>query len=756
MQKLGFCPAAIALFTCSLGWTQATVNENLETSIIYVDVKNGSDGNPGTQSAPLQTIGAALVIAKTNNAAGIGTRIIINPGTYREALTITAGPNRNSKVPMTLQAAKNGTVFVSGAVQYTGWAPYSSNPNIYTATWPNRWGLCEAAGGNGPLEQPIVMRREMIFVDGLPMTQVLSLSQMIFPSTFYVDETHAVVYVWPPSGTNMATADVEVATNPQLVQVSSLNGKPINGIVFRGLTFEYANSCRKDAAFFVNGSVTNLLLDSDSFLWNNAQGLSINESASNATVLNSTALHNGAAGFHTFQVKNILWQGSTASYNNWRGAQGVYYIWDVGGYHLRGDHNETITGGNTTNNQTAGVHWDTDNQNVTVSSLFDSDNVRGTLSEKNEGPLTITNSKFCNSTYASSASGGFVLRNSQNTNITNNTFYNNSISQVLVTGVAGGIQVTNWETGEEYNLITQNLTLARNTLEGIGTAQQLFKDGYLDGPDWTDFQSTLKSDNNTWWNATNTRPFSVPTPYQGTLESFVGWQSATGQDLHSTFAVPATNPASECKAATAGGRDYWLLVDNVLVTTDLAGNAVFNLTTSSLGGFSGNVKLALDGGATIPGATATLSAGTIPATGASVLTFNAGINTPADTYTFTILANSGNLTHTATVTVTVPKQTVRLSATLLNFPNQKIDTTSPPQTIIMTNLGNSSLSMTSITTTYGFAQTHTCGTSLAAGASCNISVTFTPHNLTPYAGTLTITDSAAGSPQEVTLTGTVI
>jgi len=754
MHKLIFCSATMALLVSSLGWAQATVNESLETSFIYVDVNKGSDSNSGSQSSPLKTIGAALNIATTNNAAAIGTRIIINPGTYREVLTITSGQNQNSNVPMTLQAAQNGTVFISGAVQYTSWAPYASNPSIYTATWPNQWGLCAVAGGGGPLEQQIVRRREMIFVDGTPMTQVMSLSQMIFPGTFYVDETQALVYLWPPSGTNMASADVEVPTNPHLMQVSSYNGKPINGIVFRGLTFEYANSCRGDGAFFVQGSVTNLLLDSDSFLWNNSQGLSINQSASNVTVLNSTALHNGSAGFHTFQVKNILWQGSTASYNNWRGAQGAYYIWDVGGYHLRGDHSETITGGQTTNNQTAGVHWDTDNQNVTVTSLFDSHNVRGNLSEKNEGPLSITNSKFCNSISASSDTSGFTLRNSDNTSITNSTFYNNSIAQALVTGVAGGIPVTNWETGQNYNMITQNLTLTGNTLEGIGT-QQLFKDGFLGGPDWTDFQSTLKSDNNTWWNATNTTPFSVPTPNNGTLESFAGWQSATGQDLNSKFVAPTTDPANAC-ATTDDGPDYWLLVDNGLVTTDLAGNAVFNVTTSSLGGFSGNVTLTLDGVSAIPGATATFSAGTIAANGTSALTLNAAATTPPGTYTFTVLANSGNVTRTVTLSVTVPKQTVRLSTTLLNFPNQTFNTTSPPQTIIMTNLGNTSLGMTSITTTPGFAQTNTCGTSLAAGASCNISVTFTPQKHAPYTGTLTIKDSAAGSQQTVALTGTVI
>jgi hypothetical protein len=595
----------------------------------------------------------------------------------------------------------------------------------------------------------------MVLVNGTPMTQVMSLSQMLFPGSFYVDETKALIYVWPPSGTNMSTADVEVPTNPSVLTVNSSNGKPINGIVFRGLTFAYANPCRKDAAVTISGSVTNALLDTDSFIWNNAQGLALVNPVTNVTVLNSTAKHNGASGFQAWEAKNVLWQGSTASYNNWRGAQGAYYTWNTGGYHIFSDHNETMTGVNMTDNQTFGIHWDTDSQNVTVSSMFNSGNLVAALNEKNEGPITITSSKFCNSTYSASGYAGFVLRNSDSTSITNSTFYNNSVAQVLITGVSGGISVTNWETGQAYNLITGHLTFTGNTVEGIGTTQQLFKDGYLGGTDWTDFQSTLKSSSNTWYSATNTTGFSVPTPKNGTLDTFAQWQSVTAQDSNSKFAAPATNPSTGC-ATTADGPDYWLLVDNGLVTTDLAGNAVFNLTTSSLGGFSGNVTFALDGISAIAGATATFSAATIGVNGTSVLTFNAGTTTPAGTYTFTVLGNSGNVTRTLVLSVTLPTQTVRLSTTLLAFGNQALKTTSPAQTVKFTNLGKTAMSMTSITTTAGFAQTNTCGSSLAAGASCNISVTFTPHNLQLYTGTLTITDNASGSPQKVTLTGTGI
>src|SRR5205085_11254256 len=51
-------------------------------------------------------------------------------------------------------------------------------------------------------------------------------------------------------------------------------------------------------------------------------------------------------------------------------------------------------------------------------------------------------------------------------------------------------------------------------------------------------------------------------------------------------------------------------------------------------------------------------------------------------------------------------------------------------------------------------ETNTCGGSLDAAASCTISVTFTPTQVGARSGAITITDSAAGSPHTVALSGT--
>ena len=97
---------------------------------------------------------------------------------------------------------------------------------------------------------------------------------------------------------------------------------------------------------------------------------------------------------------------------------------------------------------------------------------------------------------------------------------------------------------------------------------------------------------------------------------------------------------------------------------------------------------------------------------------------------------------------------VTVSTASLSFGDQTFGTTSPSQNVTLSNTGNPLLIITSIDVSPGYAETNTCGSSLAAGASCEISVTFTPTVVGTQDGTLTITDNASGSPQTVSLSGT--
>jgi FG-GAP-like repeat/Abnormal spindle-like microcephaly-assoc'd, ASPM-SPD-2-Hydin len=95
-----------------------------------------------------------------------------------------------------------------------------------------------------------------------------------------------------------------------------------------------------------------------------------------------------------------------------------------------------------------------------------------------------------------------------------------------------------------------------------------------------------------------------------------------------------------------------------------------------------------------------------------------------------------------------------LSPASLIFSAQIASTTSAAQSVTLTNAGNAALSITTISTSGDFAETNNCGASVAAGGTCQISVTFTPTASGSRPGMLTIADSASGSPQVVTLTGT--
>jgi len=101
---------------------------------------------------------------------------------------------------------------------------------------------------------------------------------------------------------------------------------------------------------------------------------------------------------------------------------------------------------------------------------------------------------------------------------------------------------------------------------------------------------------------------------------------------------------------------------------------------------------------------------------------------------------------------------VTLTPASIAFPATVIGTTSDAQVVTLTNSGTTALTISSITlggtNATSFIDLSSCGTSLAASASCSIYVAFKPATAASFTGTLSVTDNATGSPQKVTLTGT--
>lgn len=128
----------------------------------------------------------------------------------------------------------------------------------------------------------------------------------------------------------------------------------------------------------------------------------------------------------------------------------------------------------------------------------------------------------------------------------------------------------------------------------------------------------------------------------------------------------------------------------------------------------------------------------------------------------TITDSANNSPQVVSLTGTGVGPVASFSATKLTFVTQVVYTTSKPEIVILTNLGTGTLTITSIaisgTNATDFTQTNTCGNSVGVGASCTISVRFTPSAKGTRTAAITVTDNANPSPQTISIygTGTVV
>jgi hypothetical protein len=187
-----------------------------------------------------------------------------------------------------------------------------------------------------------------------------------------------------------------------------------------------------------------------------------------------------------------------------------------------------------------------------------------------------------------------------------------------------------------------------------------------------------------------------------------------------------------------------------IVTLSNIGNASLSISSIAMGGANpGDFAQTNNCGSSVgAGANCTINATFTPTAAGS----------RSASLTITDNASGSPQTVSLTGTGVAPATTISLSPTSLTFGQENMNLTTPPQTVTLSNTGNALLSISGIgiigNNGYDYAQTNTCGTSVAAGANCLISVTFTPIDTGPLNASLAITDNASNSPQTVSLTGT--
>ncbi|HUQ28545.1 MAG TPA: choice-of-anchor D domain-containing protein [Usitatibacter sp.] len=130
---------------------------------------------------------------------------------------------------------------------------------------------------------------------------------------------------------------------------------------------------------------------------------------------------------------------------------------------------------------------------------------------------------------------------------------------------------------------------------------------------------------------------------------------------------------------------------------------------------------------------------------------------PGDLVTATATDKTANATgwFSAAVPAAVAGPGAGLSPASLAFGGQVVNTSSAPQQVTFTNVGTTTLTITSINIGAYFSfSAPSCGATLAPLASCTIDVTFTPTIAAAVGTALLIATNAPGSPHRVDLTGT--
>jgi hypothetical protein len=125
-----------------------------------------------------------------------------------------------------------------------------------------------------------------------------------------------------------------------------------------------------------------------------------------------------------------------------------------------------------------------------------------------------------------------------------------------------------------------------------------------------------------------------------------------------------------------------------------------------------------------------------------------------DSATLTVVDSGAPNTQSVALTGNSIGPVVKLSSQTLNFGNQVVGTLSAAQSVTLKNNGTLSLNIGSITANGNFTQTNTCGSSVAVGASCTITVQFLPTVIGERTGMITITDNAGPPTQTIHLFGT--
>lgn len=498
------------------------------TIVVHAGSENASDANPGTRTAPLASISAAI-----EQMNGLARRdqffhIVVGPGTYREAFRVRGVTGRN----LHLLIEGRGDPVITGSERYTGWT--SLGDGRYSHPWEYDWGLWteseewKAREANVPdgtkrwmlNAGDLFKRREAVFVDGALMRQVLDRDDLQ-PGTFLVDEAGDRIVLQVPDGVNPDVSTVEVAEKMGLFQLTGAEN-----VTLRGLTFRHCTARPQWPMVELRDNV-NVLVEDCAFLQSGARGMTVAASKT-VTLRRVRANENGASGMELTGITNLLLEDCQTNGNNWRGNWADVHAWAIGGIKALYNVHVRVSRLTSTGNHCVGLWFDLDNINVTVEDCDLHDNLRhGLFFEAGRGPMQVVNSRM-----TGNGTQGLLIVNADRITARDNVIADNDSTQIYFRAYAREIESRYLGITEAMH--SRHIRLFDNTVSSSRPGPTLWRSDQ--GP--ASLQRTLSTyegDGNTWIHPTPDRAFRA----RGRLHGYQDWVKMAGEGARSTARRPA-------------------------------------------------------------------------------------------------------------------------------------------------------------------------------------------------------------------------
>ena len=557
-----------------LGMLNLAATANATTYVVDNGSPAAADTNPGTREAPLKTVSAAAARAVA------GDEVIVRPGIYREAVTLTNSGALGK--PIVFRSEEPRKAVISGSDVLTNLQ--AEGLGVWSARVPKKDDINLQSGGNP----------QWVYMDGTPLERADTRDRLI-PGTFYQD-TKATndgwrVYVALPEGKNIKDVTLEYACRDGLICPQGNQGSelPLNDIHIIGFTVMHNADCRGKPAILVTGQ--RWLVEGNHVLWASYWGGILMRFSNQAIVRSNLVEWIGCQGMGGLNNVDLLLEGNTLRYNNWRS---LFTAGEGGGSKWVCNIDACYRGNEVAFNCGPGLWNDTASAGTIYEKNICHDNGgRALFSEANWDEVIQDNIVYNTGEF------GILISNGPGMVIRRNIVFNNGIGiglsgnytrptgadpqwyrnaatrMATVPGIAPH-RVTLWEAQFLKYIVAPKACLNNNCVVWdnilFDNCRSMMEQRDYRTPSSIDGFVNNFSDYNIYWHPSEKTLFNFDYSYQ--YESFAAWQKASGRDEHSVVADPRDPKTKLPEWAQACRKDWDLKMRSITEVDGLRDDGV--------------------------------------------------------------------------------------------------------------------------------------------------------------------------------------